>query len=239
MSTTNVSGSSPKYKLEDLKLDLQKPKSIEAKKTEKFEKLLNSLSPSDSTSTQKTLPDSFKQQVSFSGGKGKITPVATTQTTQVSSTEKPKNLNDRTTFTNRNLATPADIEKILKRYNSPHMGKGQIIYDKCKEAGVNPIMMLAIMQQESQFGSRNLNPENTANPFSVHFNHSAKGIAKLRLPSGQLPTFEQSLDGGIRTVKKLAGDSATPLTTAGKKYAADGGWAKSIQLHYTNLLKRY
>jgi hypothetical protein len=174
------------------------------------------------------------KEVSFVGGKAQVTSAP-----QTASADRPKNLDDVSTFHKTDIATPADIDKILKRYNSPHVGKGQVIFDMCKKYNVNPVMMLAIMQQESQFGSTKLKPENTANPFSVHFTHSAKGIAKLRLPDGKLPTFEQSLEGGIKTVVKLAGNSSTPLTTAGAKYSESGNWTSLIKQHYTNLLKRY
>lgn len=169
----------------------------------------------------------------------KAPPKGTQATPPASGGTRPKNLDDVSTFHKTDIATPADIDKILKRYNSPHAGKGQVIFDTCKKYGVNPIMMLAIMQQESQFGSTKLKPENTANPWSVHFNHGAKGIAKLRLPDGKLPTFEQSLEGGIKTVIKLAGNSSTPLTTAGAKYSESGNWTSLIKQHYNTLLKRY
>lgn len=163
----------------------------------------------------------------------------TTPASKPATTSRPKNLDDVATFHKTDIATPADIDKILKRYNSPHAGKGQVIFDTCKKYGVNPIMMLAIMQQESQFGSSKLKPENTANPWSVHFTHSAKGINKLRHPDGKLPTFEQSLEGGIKTMIKLAGNSSTPLTTAGARYSESGNWTKLIKQHYNTLLTRY
>lgn len=175
----------------------------------------------------------ISKEIKFVNGKAQVT------TPKTSTTDRPKNLDDVSTFQKTDIATPADIDKILKRYNSPHAGKGQVIFDMCKKYNVNPIMMLAIMQQESQFGSTKLKPENTANPWSVHFTHGAKGIAKLRLPNGQLPTFEQSLEGGIKTMVKLAGSSSTPLTTAGAKYSESGNWTKLIKQHYNTLLTRY
>ncbi|MFN8577902.1 MAG: hypothetical protein U0354_13710 [Candidatus Sericytochromatia bacterium] len=173
------------------------------------------------------------KEVKFVNGQAQVS------NTKTSPTDRPKNLDDVSTFHKTDIATAADIDKILKRYNSPHAGKGQVIFDMCKKYNVNPIMVLAVMQQESQFGSTKLKPENTANPWSVHFNHGAKGIAKLRLPNGQLPTFEQSLEGGIKTIVKLAGNSSTPLSTAGSKYSESGNWTKMIKQHYNTLLTRY
>ena len=225
--------------LDDLKLD---PIATLVKKVTAIPQTTNvptltSKPVNDSLTTVTTKPDDFNKQVSFAGGKGQITANASSEA--ASSKVRPKNLNDIGTFTNTNLATAKDIDKILTRYNSPHAGKGQVILDACKKAGVNPIMMLAIMQEESQFGSTKLKPENQSNPFSVHFNHSAKGIAKLRHKDGSLPTFEESLAGGIRTVKKLAGTSATPLSTAGAKYSEIGNWSTKVQGHYKTLLTRY
>lgn len=154
----------------------------------------------------------FLMNLSFVNDKAEVQPTkvasvtATPATSTTSKNERPKNIDNKAGFHNTDLATADDINKILKRYNSPHQGKGQVILDTCKQYGVNPIMMLAIMQQESQFGSKKLKPENQANPFSVHFNHDGKGIAKLRypptkdFPNGKMPNFEESLKGGIETV---------------------------------------
>ena len=57
-----------------------------------------------------------------------------------------------------------------------------------------------------------------------------------RSKSGFRRVFNQH---GIKTVKNLAGDSPTPLTTAGKKYSESGNWAATIKGHYANLLKKY
>lgn len=145
-------------------------------------------------------------------------------------------LDSKAVFTNGNAASPEQIDKILKKYNSPFQGKGQVISDMCKKYNVNPTMMLAIMQQESTFGKAS--EENKANPFSVHFNHAGKGIMKLRHPDGRKATFEESLEGAIKTMKNRAGDSNTPFTTAGNKYCnPPAPWLKAVTGHYNHLNK--
>lgn len=134
-------------------------------------------------------------------------------------------INTRATFFDSNAATGKEIDAVLKHYGSPHAGKGETIARICREKGINPILMLAVMQKESSYGNKNNNPslkdENIANPWSVHFSPSAKGINKLRMPDGSMPTFEQSLNSAIDTLKKWAGDSPNPLKTAAPHYCED------------------
>lgn len=153
-----------------------------------------------------------------------------------------RNIDNKAVFFDGNAATGAEIDAMLKRYGSPHYGKGDQLVKICREQKINPILLLAVMQQESTFGNKKNNPhlneENIANPWSVHFNESAKGIKKLRLKDGSMPSFEQSLEGAIRTLKNLAGDSATPLTQAGKRYSTTGSWTSDVMTHYRNLQSR-
>lgn len=242
MSTIN--GSGHKFTLADLKLNFNKPATTPEKSTSQNTQAsapaARNTADSSKISVNTGNNTDLTKSVSFVNGKAVVkenTPAGATG--KASPAQKPKDIDTRAAFTNSNTASAADVDRILKHYKSPHAGKGQVIVDMCKKYGVNPVMMLAIMQQESQYGSTKLKPENVANPFSVHFDHSKKGIASLRLPGGKLPTFEQSLEGGIKTVKNLAGDSATPLTTAGKKYSESGNWATTIKGHYANLLKKY
>ncbi len=148
----------------------------------------------------------------------------------------PRNINTRATFFDGKAATGKEIDAVLKHYNSPHAGQGETLARICREENINPVMMVAIMQQESSFGNRSNRPslkdENIANPWSVHFNEPAKGINKLRLKDGSLPSFEQSLRGAIRTMKNLAGDSETPLSTAGKRYSTTGAWTSEVTTHF-------
>ncbi len=139
-------------------------------------------------------------------------------------------------FRNSNVASAAAIDKILTSYHSPHAGKGQVIMDACKKHNINPMLMLAVMQQESGFGSSRLKEENQANPFSVHFNEHGKGIQKLRHKDGSLPSFEESLEGGINTLLRHAGNGPNPLTTAGKKYSETGSWSAEVTSKYNHLM---
>lgn len=132
----------------------------------------------------------------------------------------------------------AQIDKILTKYNSPHAGKGKEFLEICKKNNMNPVLMLSIMQQESGFGSKKLKPENQANPFSVHFSEHAKGIKKLRLPDGSLPSLERSLESATRTMNKWSSGSTTPLTTAGKHYCTTASWSTNVTSHYNNLMKK-
>lgn len=153
-----------------------------------------------------------------------------------------RDIDSQAVFTNGEAATGKEIDAVLKHYGSPHAGKGETIARICREQHINPILLIAVMQQESSFGNKNnlktLKPENIANPWSVHFNEKAKGIAKLRLKDGSSPTFEQSLNGAIHTLKKLAGSSATPLSTAGSRYSTTGSWTQSVKAHYQTQLNR-
>ena len=139
-------------------------------------------------------------------------------------------------FRNSNVASAAAIDKILTGYHSPLAGKGQAIMDACKKHNINPMLMLAVMQQESGFGSSRLKEENQANPFSVHFNEHGKGIQKLRHKDGSLPSFEQSLEGGINTLLRHAGSGPNPLTIAGKKYSETVSWSAEVTSKYNHLM---
>lgn len=147
-------------------------------------------------------------------------------------------LNSQEAFHDTNSATAEQIDGLLKRYNSPHAGKGKEFVSICKKNNINPLLMLAVMQQESSFGSTKLKEENQANPFSVHFNEGAKGIKKLRLKDGSLPTLSQSLDVAAKTMNKWSSGSSTPLTTAAPHYSETPTWANSITSHYNNYLKK-
>lgn len=152
------------------------------------------------------------------------------------------NIDSRAVFSDSNAATAEEIDAVLSHYGSPHAGKGAELVTVCKEKGINPILMLAVMQQESSFGNKannhSLSAENIANPWSVHFNESAKGIKKLRLKDGSMPTFEQSLRGAIDTLQRLSGDSSSPLSTAGTRYSETGSWTTSVTAHYQTQLRR-
>ncbi|MEK7432322.1 MAG: hypothetical protein AABZ74_04255 [Cyanobacteriota bacterium] len=141
-------------------------------------------------------------------------------------------------FRNTNSVSAEQIDSVLKKYNSPHAGKGKEFLEICKKNNINPVIMLAVMQQESIYGSTKLKEENQANPFSVHFTEGAKGIKKLRFKDGTLPTFAQSLQGACNTMNKLAGSSETPIETAGKKYSTTGSWSNDVKGHYKNLIKK-
>jgi hypothetical protein len=153
-----------------------------------------------------------------------------------------RNINSPAVYFDGNAATGAELDAILRRYGSPHEGKGEVMAEVARREGINPVLLLAVMQQESSFGNvnnnRTLKPENVANPWSVHFNHNGEGIAMLRHPDGRMPTFEESLNSAVRTLKNLAGDSATPLSTAGTRYAEDDRWTRAVTGHYENLLRR-
>lgn len=165
-------------------------------------------------------------------------PTTTTATQPKEVVRSASNLNSQETFHNTNSATAEQIDGLLKRYNSPHAGKGKEFVAICKKNNINPLLMLAVMQQESSFGSTKLKEENQANPFSVHFNEGAKGIKKLRLKDGSLPTLSQSLDVAAKTMNKWSSGSSTPLTTAAPHYSATPTWANSITSHYNNYLKK-
>lgn len=157
-------------------------------------------------------------------------------------TAKLQNIDSKAVFFDTNAVTAKEIDAILKHYGSPHAGKGAEMLAISQEEGVNPLMMLAIMQQESSYGNtsnnKSLKPENVANPWSVHFNEGAKGINKLRLKDGSMPSFAQSYRVAARTMVNLSDESSTPLTQAGKKYSTTASWTHSIKTHYATQLNR-
>lgn len=159
-----------------------------------------------------------------------------------SSAEDLKNIDSPAVFNNSNAASAEEVDAVLRHYGSPHAGKGASLVALCKEKNINPILMLAIMQQESSYGNKNnnksLSDENVANPWSVHFNEPAEGIKKLRLKDGSMPSFEHSLGKAIDIMKRLAGDSNTPLSQAGKRYSTTSSWTNAIKTHYATQLNR-
>ncbi|MBC7475751.1 MAG: glucosaminidase domain-containing protein [Candidatus Sericytochromatia bacterium] len=187
------------------------------------DKPVSKLTPQDSTAIlHKSTPAHAKANVPFVGEHSAVT--------------KTGSIDSPAVFRNSNVASAAAIDKILTGYHSPLAGKGQAIMDACKKHNINPMLMLAVMQQESGFGSSRLKEENQANPFSVHFNEHGKGIQKLRHKDGSLPSFEQSLEGGINTLLRHAGSGPNPLTTAGKKYSETGSWSAEVTSKYNHLM---
>lgn len=146
-------------------------------------------------------------------------------------------------FWSGGAASGIQIDRLLAHYQSPFVGKGDLIASLAKREGVNPIVLLAIMQEESSFGNaRNaptLKPENLANPFSVHFNPGANGIAKLRLSNGDLATFEQSLDAVVDALK-LFKASPTPLAAFAKHIGVMdiSGWTGRVRIHFETQKRR-
>ncbi len=188
-----------------------------------------------------TAPPAAKDQVTPLSAQGKsATHVSFGD--ELTPTSQLKNIDSKAVFYDANAVSAKEIDAILKHYGSPHAGKGSEMLAISQEMGINPLMMLAIMQQESSYGNTNnnksLGPENVANPWSVHFNEGAKGINKLRLKDGSLPSFSQSYKAAVRTMINLANESATPLTQAGKKYSTTASWTNAIQTHYATQLRR-
>lgn len=140
----------------------------------------------------------------------------------------------------------AQIDRILGRYKSPFVGKGAVIHNVCRTEGVNPVVLLAVMQQNSSFGNvandPKLHRENIANPFAIHFNAQAKGVAKLRQPSGALGTFDQSLRAAARQVKQAAASNqpllALSRSLGGSATGLDSKWAESVGSHYETLSRQ-
>lgn len=163
---------------------------------------------------------------------------------ELGATQAPTSVDNPAAFFDGDAATGAQIDRVLAHYNSPHKGQGELMARICKEEGINPILMLAVMQKESSYGNRanvsTLKDENIANPWSVHFNERADGIKKLRLPNGEMPTFEQSLRGAIRTLKRHAGNSETPLTTTSVKYCPPHAqtWRNEVDTHFRTQSRR-
>lgn len=238
---SSISGSGSKVSLEDLRLNYPSSQNnARVLNNLKLEAEISEVKTQDSKKIEsKTSKQDPIKNISFVDDNKSTTPIKKSEPTSTSNSSRPTNINSKAVFHKTDIATAQDIDKILKRYNSPHAGKGQVILDTCKKYNINPILVLAVMQEESIFGSKKLKPENQANPFSVHFNESAKGIKKLRLKDGSLPTFEQSLEGGIKTILKHAKDSSTPLSTAAVKYCETPGWDNRVAGHYKTLLKRY
>jgi RHS repeat-associated protein len=78
------------------------------------------------------------------------------------------------------------------------------------QKGANPLLLLAIAWNESQWGTHPTdNPKNQPirchNPFSIHFNGRATGIRQLCKPDGSLPTFGESACAAAATVHKDQG----------------------------------
>ena len=137
-------------------------------------------------------------------------------------------------FWNGGAASAAQIDYLFARYRSPYVGKGALIAHLAVSESINPLILLAIIQENSRFGNApGLKPENIANPFAIHFNEDAKGIRKLRLRNGQMATFEQSLAEAIRLLK-LCRNSPTPLHEAARYFAGEGQftWALRISRFY-------
>lgn len=196
--------------------------------------------------------DTAPKSVSFG------TPSKTTQPAkpnQVSSTTAAQpsahasGLDSQASFHNTNTATAAQIDKVLKHYNSPYAGKGEVFLKICKENNVNPVMMLSIMQAESGFGSSKYKIENQKNPFSYHFNEGAKGIDKLKKKDGSFPSFEESLKGACSTITKYEkvrakdgskfSDISKPLSNVSVSYCPPNHdkWCNDVKANYNNIIK--
>jgi len=151
-------------------------------------------------------------------------------------------LNTPETFWNGVAANGHQIDKVLRHHGSPLVGQGELIARVSREEGVNPILLLAIMQEETRFGmgdDRSVTKvEYIVNPFAVHFAPEAKGIAKLRLPHGEPCTFEQSLRATVRQLKQAARNARAPLTRAAQTYnSLNAHWANNVDSHFSRLMK--
>jgi len=145
---------------------------------------------------------------------------------------------DKAAFTDSGAADAHQVGRILRRYNSPFAGQERAIIAICEQKRVNPLVLLAVMQEETVFGTApNLKRENLANPFSIHFSPNARGIAKLAGEGGQPVSFARSLEAaGARLAQ--AGMSATPLYAAAALWGGAGAnWAANVQAHYNNLAR--
>jgi|GEM_PF-4532143 len=117
-------------------------------------------------------------------------------------------------FGNSGAASAAQIDRIFARYGSPYFGKGASVASVAMRDGVNPLVLLAILHENSGLsGASGLKVENTSNPFAVPFNKHARGIFKLRMPDGRLTTFEDSLAATVCTLKSCK-SSPKPLYEA-------------------------
>ena len=129
-------------------------------------------------------------------------------------------------------ANEQQIDRVLAHYHSPFVGRGSLIFHIASQEGLNPIFILAVMQQTSSFGNRanqpSLKSENIANPMAVHFNEGAKGILKLRLRGGNMPTFEQSLIAFAHDFKARAAGSATPITAYACSQGSPPTWSAQV-----------
>lgn len=141
------------------------------------------------------------------------------------------NLDTPAVFNNANAATPAQIDKILEHYNSPFKGKGQEISDMAKKYNVNPVMLLAIMQQESTFGKAS--SENQANPFSILEGNKTH---RLRHRDDTKFTFTESLEGAARILNEHGSNSSRPLTNAGQAYCKPSApWITGVAQNFRHL----
>ena len=137
-------------------------------------------------------------------------------------------------------ASGGQIDAILAFYKSPLVGQGELIARVARQESVNPVLLLAIMQEETEFGRGNggdSKEEWTSNPFAVHFNERGRGISKLRTPSGELSSFEGSLRAAIRLLKQAGEHSSTPLASAAREFQSDNPthWARSVAFRFQRL----
>jgi hypothetical protein len=139
-------------------------------------------------------------------------------------------------------ANGPQIDAILRHYASPLAGWGEMIATVARREQINPILLLAVMQQATHFAARPGDPQRTlyaANPFAIHFSPQAKGIAKLRLPNGDLPSFSQSLEAAVRQLKRAGGQAGTPLTAiAMMTQPPDMRFAQEVITRYLLLQRR-
>ena len=152
--------------------------------------------------------------------------------------------------------TQPQVEHFLQEKGWPQnrdalLYSGEEILNASREFGVNPLMLLAIMQIESSYGNLKRNPkldiENLFNPYSVHFTHRPVGLRMLRKTdkaTGQatlLPTFQESVNAAARTAKRWGDatelDPKHPFTSLGKKYSVRSEyWTGHVKEFYLNLL---
>src|SRR5574344_586865 len=139
-------------------------------------------------------------------------------------------ININTRIDSPNYCTAEDIDSCLK--GTYLYGKGKAIYDAAKQAGINPMSMIAIMQKETHCGLVK----------SAKRNNNYSGImtkGKLK----KFENFEEYIDCFAKLLRKYVDKGKASIGLVNKIYAMDKKWAKAIIEEWTNfnqkLLNKY
>ena len=133
----------------------------------------------------------------------------------------------KTAFATRD-ARPVVIEKYFARYNSPMQGLGEYIVQTGEEYGVDPYLIVAIGQQESNLGK--LMPDNCYNAWGWGI-HSA-GTLCFSDWTEAIMVYAKGLSEGYHAYNLYTPDE---IMTKYVPHSPGGAWAKGVNQFLSDL----